>query len=1045
MARKSRRWFKCLAASAIAAFATSVAIAAPSTTIVISQVYGGGGNSGATFKNDFIELHNISGGPVDVTGWSVQYKSATSTTTYAVTPLTGIIASGAYFLVQEDAGSGGTIDLPTPDVIGTINLGATSGKIALVSNTTALEGTGAADDAGIVDFVGFGSSAITYEGSAPAPAPSNTNSLSRQDFGSQDTDQNSADFVTGTASPRNSASGPYLPAADSNPPVIVLRTPDTAATGVSIDTEISVTFDEPIISGAGTIHLFKEAGSVDEEVPIGTVDITDNTASFTPTSILEGGTLYYVLIDATAFTDLASPPNAFPGISSEAEWTFTTVSALPPVVGSLSPADDSLNQIPTTDLSITYDKSILVGSGTVLIKKFSDGSIVDTVIVPSSQVTVSGTTATINPAVVLEDATAYYVEVTAGAFQDAATNPAPAITGNSTWSFTTRAAPSVVISQYYEGASNNKYIELRNLTGSPIDLTGYRLTAWSSPANEAWKTGSGTTPNVSVLDGETIPANGYFLIGDSSATGPGYAFNNTDLWQSFPSGASFSGTGSVVLYSSATNDLASVVDAVSIIASEGTDTSFYRLNNGTGFDFSAGSSILDYSTVWGTKTVAQVDAALVTDDWYLQASQPPVALTLSIVPTTISEGAGDAAATATVTRDGTAGDLDVFIAVSDLTEAYAQFSVTIPDGESFATFPIDAVNDLYLDGDQPVTVTVSSTGFTPASEVITVTDELTDAVFPVVINEVDSSQDGTDVGEFIELYNNSSTEVSLDGVVLVFYNGGDDESDFTIDLTGQVIAPNGFFVIGNSAVANVDIIFPNGDLQDGPEALALYLGSASDYSPGTPVATTAGTLMDAMVYGTNDSDNTVLLAALTPGKPQVNEGSASAAENVSMSRLPDGGAAFDTTLYVTQTPTPGATNILPSNTLAAWISGYDVGAETGINGDFDNDGLDNAIENILGSNPSLSNTGMTNVSSTANSITFQHTLSATPASDLTAGYEWSTDMATWYPDGASDGGTTVSFSAPSVITAGPPDLIEVTATADGPVGKLFARLKVTNP
>ena len=530
------------------------------------------------------------------------------------------------------------------------------------------------------------------------------------------------------------------------------------------------------------------------------------------------------------------------------------------------------------------------------------------------------------------------------------------------------------------------------------------------------------TPRVTILDGETIPANGYFLIGNTAASEPGYAFNNTDLWQpSTLSGVTFSGTGSVVLYSTATNDLDSVVDAVSVTATGGKDTSFYRLNNGTGFDFSTGSSILDYSGVWGTKTVAQVDAALVSEDWYLQASQPPVALTLDISATTFSESAGDGAATATVTRDGTTGDLEVYITVGDTSEASAQYSVTIPDGSSDVTFPIDAIDDPYLDGDEQVTVAVSAYGFSPASQEITVTDDLTDAVFPVVINEVDSSQDGTDTGEFIELYNNSSSPVSLDGVVLVVYNGGDNKSLLTFDLTDKVIAANGFFVVGNSAVANVSITFPDGDLQDGPEAVALYLGSVGDYPTGTPVATTAGSLMDAMVYDTNDADNTVLLAALTPGKPQVNEGSAEAAENVSMSRLPDGGLAFSTSLFVTQTPTPGATNVLPSNTLAAWISGFSVGAETGVNGDFDNDGLDNAIENILGSNPSVSNTGMTSVSSSANSVTFQHTRSATPASDLTAGYEWSTDSGNWYAAGASNGIVTVSFGAPSVISAGPPN------------------------
>ena len=55
-------------------------VRATSTTIVISQVYGGGGNSGAPWTNDYIELFNRGTSPVDVTGWSVQYASAAGTT-----------------------------------------------------------------------------------------------------------------------------------------------------------------------------------------------------------------------------------------------------------------------------------------------------------------------------------------------------------------------------------------------------------------------------------------------------------------------------------------------------------------------------------------------------------------------------------------------------------------------------------------------------------------------------------------------------------------------------------------------------------------------------------------------------------------------------------------------------------------------------------------------------------------------------------------------------------------------------------------------------
>ena len=130
--------------------------------VVISQVYGGGGNSGATFKNDFIELFNRGSAAVDVTGWSVQYGAAAGST-WQVTNLSGVIQPGQYYLVQEAQGAGGTTPLPTPDATGTILMAAGAGKVALVNTTTALAGTGCPFAAGVQDFVGFGPTANCSE------------------------------------------------------------------------------------------------------------------------------------------------------------------------------------------------------------------------------------------------------------------------------------------------------------------------------------------------------------------------------------------------------------------------------------------------------------------------------------------------------------------------------------------------------------------------------------------------------------------------------------------------------------------------------------------------------------------------------------------------------------------------------------------------------------------------------------------------------------------------------------------------------------------
>ena len=141
-------------------------IASVTPQVVISQVYGGGGNSGATYKNDFIELYNRGTSAVNLNGWSVQYSSATGTT-WAATPLTNFtLAPGQYYLVQQAKGSGGTVDLPTPDAIGTLAMSGSNGKVALVSATTPLSGT-CPTGTSVIDFVGYGSTASCYEGSGP--------------------------------------------------------------------------------------------------------------------------------------------------------------------------------------------------------------------------------------------------------------------------------------------------------------------------------------------------------------------------------------------------------------------------------------------------------------------------------------------------------------------------------------------------------------------------------------------------------------------------------------------------------------------------------------------------------------------------------------------------------------------------------------------------------------------------------------------------------------------------------------------------------------
>src|SRR4051794_7228075 len=110
-----------------------------STSVVISQVYGGGGNSGATYKNDFVQLFNGSSSAVALAGWKVSYFSPTSTgAPTSTTTLSGSIAAHHSFLIQMAAGAGGTTDLPVPDVVGTAAMGGTGGRVELADAATTL-------------------------------------------------------------------------------------------------------------------------------------------------------------------------------------------------------------------------------------------------------------------------------------------------------------------------------------------------------------------------------------------------------------------------------------------------------------------------------------------------------------------------------------------------------------------------------------------------------------------------------------------------------------------------------------------------------------------------------------------------------------------------------------------------------------------------------------------------------------------------------------------------------------------------------------------
>jgi predicted extracellular nuclease len=167
-----------------------------------------------------------------------------------------------------------------------------------------------------------------------------------------------------------------------------------------------------------------------------------------------------------------------------------------------------------------------------------------------------------------------------------------------------------------------------------------------------------------------------------------------------------------------------------------------------------------------------------------------------------------------------------------------------------------------------------------------------------VINEIDSDQDSTDSAEFIEIYDGGVGNASLDGLSLVLFNGSNDLEYDTMSLDGLSTNAEGYFVVGSALVQNVDLIaFTTNGLQNGADAVALYSGVP-------PTAPTTENLIDALVYDTDDADDTGLLTALGLDT-QYNEAENGDATVDALARVENGTGPF-----VAQAPTPGAANVI---------------------------------------------------------------------------------------------------------------------------------------
>jgi endonuclease G len=449
---------------------------AASPNIVISQVYGAGGNSGATYRNDYIELFNRSTSPVSVTGWSVQYTSSSGTGLFSsgVTPLSGTIAPGQYYLVQESSGGANGILIPPADVTGTLAMAAGAGKVALVSSTTGLACNGSttpcspAQLAQIVDLVGYGSGTTFFEGSGPTGTISTTNAAFRKLGGCTDTDNNAGDFTVAAAGPRNTASAFNVCPGGNLPPVI-----NAPANPIATVNQDAAPFTVSL-SGSDDNNLFTWAATAGAGISSVVVTGGQGTANVTYTVTLQAGFNGPATFTASLSDSVNAPTtqavniqvnplvvNNPPAITAPANPITTVVQDAAPFTVSLSGSDD--NGI--------FNWSATAGSG------------VSSAVVTAGQGTSSVT---------------YTVTLQAG-FSGTATftarlsdNVNPIVTQAVNIAVTPAPLTHLTISQIYGGGGNsgatyqNDYVELHNATAGPIDTAGWSI-QYGSATGTAWQ------------------------------------------------------------------------------------------------------------------------------------------------------------------------------------------------------------------------------------------------------------------------------------------------------------------------------------------------------------------------------------------------------------------------------------------------------------------------------------------------------------------------------------------------------------------------------
>jgi hypothetical protein len=838
---------------------------------------------------------------------------------------------------------------------------------------------------------------------------------------------------------------------DTTSPAISSQGPAPGATGVAIETSVSVTFDESIAAGVGTFQLFKEAGATDVAIPIDAVDITGSTASFSPSSLLENSATYYVLIDADGITDTATPtPNPFAGISSQTAWTFTTIApdTTGPVITEVSPLNGATGVQPDVQPLITFNESLTVLTGEILIKNASNGDLVDSLdVTNTAEVVVFANQMQLKPTVTLPGGTNLYVEIPAGVVEDALGNDNLAAAGNGVWNFTTRVIPTLTgSSPYLQGftgfsVANPTLPDGWSLSGP---VTGFNI----DPLQQIWNEGfnSGLRGGADLLGFQHTSSTGTLVKTLTLLNGTGTTI--TDLTISYAGRAArlvelrnpsytvqLNGTTVAALaYSTASGD--------NVIRGAGV----------SGLSIPAGGLITitwssDRDTVSPSGASKHIGLDEVSVSVGVAVFPPSVGVTSVTYPTlgattaaVASEVAGDGGSTITsrgFVYSPTASNSSPVIggpSVSQETVLPAEvgtMSKTLTALAPATSYTVRSYATNSVGTTYSATATFVTLGAPPlfTSEYtqgfVGFTGSIVTGGFPAGWKLLAS----TGANNYVGTWGPAS---SSGGIV-----GGDSNPGVL-----------GYQHTGSTDIATASLTLVNNTGATLTQLNVAYLGRVErptqTRSPAWTV-TVAGTTVPELAYSTASGVDEIKSHFVTG--LSIANGAEFTITWVSDGNVGSSGSRRQIGIAAVQVLLNA-----PIGGFAGWIDGFFPGVTDpliiGFNADPDGDGVSNGVEALSGGTPNSAGVfATTELTKTANGLTFLYPQDKTPPSGVTAGYEWSTDLVNWQNGGTSFGGVTVTLADEVWDDTGVDvDIYQVTATVTvGVAPKLFVRVKALQP